>query len=377
MVALAENKILKSGGRYNADAETQNYYVRNRYYLPTLGRWLTRDPIGYQGGINLYEYVQSSPVGNVDGEGLWRISRKGKATAVAISQAGDTIAGLAGEIHLNPAEWKKWSKVVSGNAPSSPSQHLNAGCLKLAVPNTVVVDVGWSLTHNNRGNISAPSMVSIMGAFLRDAFESQTSARAAGFMVSFDGAATDRGIVTDLNTYSKRRELYAFYYFGHGAALGYLVPGNKFRSMLVAPARYTAYGIALMALYACSSAAPQNPTQPEPIRYVGANGAPASILTSQPGGTEWRLNVAPGGKFGGYTAAVNIFDEGWFWSSWGGLAASRRTHLGASVKMEVIPCGRFIYLCAGWVPAKRGFSLNGLASFYTSSSAGLCSGVTA
>ena len=29
----------------------------------------TRDPIGYSGGINLYEYVASSPVGNVDGAG--------------------------------------------------------------------------------------------------------------------------------------------------------------------------------------------------------------------------------------------------------------------------------------------------------------------
>ncbi len=70
MVAFAENKIPTGGSRCNADAETQNYYVRNRYYLPTLGRWLTRDPIGYQGGINLYEYVQSSPVANVDAEGL-------------------------------------------------------------------------------------------------------------------------------------------------------------------------------------------------------------------------------------------------------------------------------------------------------------------
>ncbi len=70
MVAFAENEIPMGGSRYNADAEAQNYYVRNRYYLPTLGRWLTRDPIGYQGGINLYEYAQSSPVGNVDGEGL-------------------------------------------------------------------------------------------------------------------------------------------------------------------------------------------------------------------------------------------------------------------------------------------------------------------
>ena len=69
MVAFAENKILAGGGGYNADAETQNYYVRNRCYLPTLGRWLTRDPIGYQGGINLYEYVQSSPVGTSNWSG--------------------------------------------------------------------------------------------------------------------------------------------------------------------------------------------------------------------------------------------------------------------------------------------------------------------
>ncbi len=71
MVAFAENKIPKGGSGYNADAETQNYYVRNRYYAAHLGRWLTRDPIGYQGGVNLYEYVQSSPVANVDAEGMW------------------------------------------------------------------------------------------------------------------------------------------------------------------------------------------------------------------------------------------------------------------------------------------------------------------
>ena len=65
------NDIIYCGYRY--DAETENYYVRNRYYSPTLGRWLTRDPIGYRGGINLYGYVDSSPVGNVDAEGasLW------------------------------------------------------------------------------------------------------------------------------------------------------------------------------------------------------------------------------------------------------------------------------------------------------------------
>ena len=63
------NSIIYCGYRY--DAETDNYYVRNRYYSPTLGRWLSRDPIGYEGGINLYGYVDSSPVGNVDAGGTW------------------------------------------------------------------------------------------------------------------------------------------------------------------------------------------------------------------------------------------------------------------------------------------------------------------
>ena len=58
------NGIIYCGYRY--DAETENYYVRNRYYSPALGRWITRDPIGYDGGINLYGYVESSPVGAAD-----------------------------------------------------------------------------------------------------------------------------------------------------------------------------------------------------------------------------------------------------------------------------------------------------------------------
>lgn len=43
---------------------------RLRMHDPAIGRWLNRDPAGYAGGINLYEYVGSNPRNNVDPLGL-------------------------------------------------------------------------------------------------------------------------------------------------------------------------------------------------------------------------------------------------------------------------------------------------------------------
>jgi RHS repeat-associated protein len=41
-----------------------------RAYDLNAGRWLSRDPIGENGGVNLYEYVDSSPIDNLDPSGL-------------------------------------------------------------------------------------------------------------------------------------------------------------------------------------------------------------------------------------------------------------------------------------------------------------------
>lgn len=45
-------------------------YMRARHYDAKLGRFLSRDPIGISGGLNLYSYVRSNPVNRVDPSGL-------------------------------------------------------------------------------------------------------------------------------------------------------------------------------------------------------------------------------------------------------------------------------------------------------------------
>jgi len=46
------------------------YFYRARYYNPTYGRFISEDPIGFRGGINVYAYVGGNPLSWVDALGL-------------------------------------------------------------------------------------------------------------------------------------------------------------------------------------------------------------------------------------------------------------------------------------------------------------------
>jgi RHS repeat-associated protein len=53
------------------DSETGLYFYRARYYDPVPGRFLSEDPPGLlSGGINFYDYVENSPLGFKDPNGL-------------------------------------------------------------------------------------------------------------------------------------------------------------------------------------------------------------------------------------------------------------------------------------------------------------------
>jgi RHS repeat-associated protein len=51
------------------DDSTGLYYFGARYYAPWIGRWVNCDPVGEDGGINLYEFVTSNPIRMGDEEG--------------------------------------------------------------------------------------------------------------------------------------------------------------------------------------------------------------------------------------------------------------------------------------------------------------------
>jgi len=59
--------------RYTArefDSETGLYFYRARYYDPASGRFLSEDPIGFDGGQNFYAYVRNNPISYADPSGL-------------------------------------------------------------------------------------------------------------------------------------------------------------------------------------------------------------------------------------------------------------------------------------------------------------------
>jgi RHS repeat-associated protein len=55
---------------YYTDSETGLQLLTNRYYDPQAGRFVTRDPISYNGGVNLYAYVVNNPANRIDPFGL-------------------------------------------------------------------------------------------------------------------------------------------------------------------------------------------------------------------------------------------------------------------------------------------------------------------
>ena len=82
------------------DVETGLQYHRARYYDPTPGRWLSEDPIGFDGDPgNLVRYVRNDPLRSADRSGLepeWDWATYPPTTSLSISFETDWYTTVAG-----------------------------------------------------------------------------------------------------------------------------------------------------------------------------------------------------------------------------------------------------------------------------------------
>ena len=100
---------------YYTDAETGLILCTNRHYDPQQGRFLTRDPIGYAGGINLYSYTGNNPVNWLDPSGLY------VGVDDLIFTAGGAALGLIGQgvsdlITHHTSGWESYAGAAIGGA---------------------------------------------------------------------------------------------------------------------------------------------------------------------------------------------------------------------------------------------------------------------
>ncbi|MDD2468988.1 MAG: RHS repeat-associated core domain-containing protein, partial [Desulfobulbus sp.] len=69
-------------------------YNWNRFYDPETGRYLSPDPIGLAGGMNLYSYVSNDPVNWIDPEGFTG------TVVIALGGFGGSGSGVLGSVFV-------------------------------------------------------------------------------------------------------------------------------------------------------------------------------------------------------------------------------------------------------------------------------------
>ncbi|BCO31667.1 hypothetical protein TspCOW1_17700 [Thiohalobacter sp. COW1] len=116
-------------GQYGVMEEAAGlYYMRARYYDAEVGRFISEDPIGFEGGLNLYAYVGGNPIIGVDPEGTYCVP-----CAVWAGRAVMT-AGRAAAPHIGRALGSAWQAAktfaytnpVTTTMLSNPVTHENA-----------------------------------------------------------------------------------------------------------------------------------------------------------------------------------------------------------------------------------------------------------
>ena len=110
------------------DPESQIYYYRARYYSPSIGRFISRDPLKdaeISQGPNLYWYVQDNALNRLDATGLG--SRK--STKPSSGEGDGDLSDLADAVasHLSQVSYD-WARQKAEKDCGPPTGHPSCNC---------------------------------------------------------------------------------------------------------------------------------------------------------------------------------------------------------------------------------------------------------
>jgi RHS repeat-associated protein len=137
------------------DEETGFYNYGYRYYDPTTGRWPSRDPMGENGGLNIYGFIKNDGVNYLDYLGLVLVITgngitSSNGTGVIIDGSISIVPG--GGIQINGSITPTSSPAININTPQFSNINPSiggAGSLpgSVGILPAVLVDAGNSIAH--------------------------------------------------------------------------------------------------------------------------------------------------------------------------------------------------------------------------------------
>ena len=231
-------------------------------------RWLNRDPLEEEGGINVYCFCGNNAFSKIDKLGLkWKIIRDGQTFAKAIPCTDeDTFIKLSWELGLDTSDYKKWAHTNDSSPIKGKSYR---------IPNVKIYHKGTRRFYENWSN-------NVIGNWDDIDNRHMDVDKKIGFQIILKDNISNADVSTALSLDG----LYEYTFTGHGSGEGSIVTEDT--ETFYSPDRITLYGIHKLTLQGCDTA---NDTKIiGDTKYVG-----------------WASNVAVAGYFIGYMGSVNRF----------------------------------------------------------------------
>ena len=209
-----------------------------RWYDPLTGRWPSRDPIGEEGGINVYGFVSNDGANKRDYIGLWsEINRDSSENwATTCADTGDTWEDLAANTGLSSVDFNKWVGNISTVDILGPTPGKT-----YLVPNVII-----AFSVELQIEFAAPILL-----LLEDRIKTKMSEyKNLGFRIKEYYRSNDRNLF--INLWSTDG-IHGIGFSGHGVGTGY-IPGRFGVTQEVEPSHVEPdYKLAVAIAYHCGA----------------------------------------------------------------------------------------------------------------------------